>query len=222
MQTIIDNSLKNFIVNIVNKKKEADGLNKEITKLNEEIKKLKKEFNKVEKNKNIKNKNEIFKKNEELNGLKENVKKIVEEEIPNIYKNLMNLLNQKLDNIKLSELNEEEFIQPEGLCEAISIGLQFKRTQLRKFFSEIKNIKADLQKANPDDTNRNIGVRLIAIIPKLAYSQGRGLIDEEFYVFMKKLIQNLRNELNKENFKKFDQIFEAIIAYHRYYNPKEE
>jgi CRISPR-associated protein Csm2 len=183
MQTIIDNSLKGYITNIVKQKRELEVANKN--------------------------------KNRELeNQLKRGIQ--------NNYKNLMKILNQKIDIIKLSELDEEEFIQPEGLCEAISIGLQFKRAQLRKFFSEIKNIKADLQKANPDDTNRNIGVRLIAVIPKLAYSQGRGLIDEEFYVFMKKLIQNLRNELNKENFKKFDQIFEAIIAYHRYYNPKEE
>jgi len=221
MQTIIDDSLKGYITNIVEKKKEADRLNKKIAKLNEEIKKLKNESDNVEKNKNIKNKDEILKKNEELKDLKENVKKI-KEEIPNIYKDLMNLLNQKIDNIKLSELDEEEFIQPDGLCEAISIGLQFKRAQLRKFFSEIKNIKAELQKANSDNTNHNIGVRLIAVIPKLAYSQGRGLIDEEFYLFMKTLIKNLRNELTKENFKKFDQIFEAIIAYHRYYNPKEE
>jgi len=172
----------------------------------------------------------IIKQKRELEEAKKNKNRGLENqlkgEIKRNYNNLMKLLNQKIDNIniKLSELDEEEFIQPEGLCEAISIGLQFKRTQLRKFFSEIKDIKAELQKANPNDNSKNhsIGVRLIAIIPKLAYSKGRELIDEEFYLFMKILIQKLRNELNKDNFKKFDQIFEAIIAYHTYHHPKEE
>jgi CRISPR-associated protein Csm2 len=184
MQTIIDNSLKGYIIDIVKQKRELEKAKKN-------------------KNKGLEN---------QLNG-----------EIKRNYKNLMKLINQKIDNIniKLSELDEEEFIQQEGLCEAISIGLQFKRTQLRKFFSEIKDIKIELQKVNPDDI-RNIGVRLIAVIPKLAYSKGRDLIDEEFYLFMKILIQKLRNELNKDNFKKFDQIFEAIIAYHTYHHPKEE
>jgi len=135
--------------------------------------------------------------------------------IPYWYEKLIDKLNEYLKEISISNLNLEDFLKPEGISEAIAKGLQFKRTQLRKFFNEIKRIKLELK--NKDNTNKVI-ISLVSIIPKLAYSKGRGLVDEKFYEFIKILVMKLREDLTDENFKKFEQIFESIIAYHTYYH----
>jgi len=135
--------------------------------------------------------------------------------IPYWYEKLIDKLNEYLKEISISNLNLEDFLKPEGISEAIAKGLQFKRTQLRKFFNEIKRIKLELK--NKDNINKVI-ISLVSIIPKLAYSKGRGLVDEKFYEFIKILVMKLREDLTDENFKKFEQIFESIIAYHTYYH----
>ena len=202
--SIVDEKIKSLTKEIITLKKKMDDLIKEVKFLRNELKKTK--------NKEIQA--NIKQKESEIKELKR--------KIFHNYHNLMKFLNQKLDNAKLSEIDEEEFIEPEGLCEAISIGLQFKRTQLRKFFSEIKNIKTSFQNSEAD--TKKIRVQVVSLIPKLAYaaSPSRNLIDEDFYQFMKTLLEKLKEELTYENFKKFEQIIEAIIAYHTYHHPKED
>lgn len=183
-----------------------------IRESNKKLQEIRKIEKKIKNEKNPQHKKEL-----------ENQKNQLEKEtIPFWYKNLMRNLNRKLENISISQINEEEFIEPSGICEAIAIGLQFKRTQLRKFFSEIKHIKTSFQSSKID--TKKIKVQVVSLIPKLAYaaSPNRNLIDNYFYQFMKILLENLRKELTYENFKKFEQIFEAIIAYHTYHHPKED
>lgn len=135
------------------------------------------------------------------------------------YNSLLKKIIKKLEKINFSELNEEEFLQPNGLGEAIAKGIYFKRTQLRKFFMEVKNIKLLIER---EGISKVAEVKVIGLIPKLAYAKGRKLIDENFYQFMRTILKKLSEDLSKENFEKFEKIFEAIVAYHTYYNPKGE
>ncbi len=141
-----------------------------------------------------------------------------EKSLNNIYKDFVEkvLLTLQDENVTLSNIDEEEFIKPEGICEGIATGITFKRTQLRKFFAEIKLIQ---EKAKNEEIN---SIDITKLIPKLAYSKARGLIDEEFFKLMKELLSKVRKTRKKSDYDKFVDIFEAIIAYHLYYNPKED
>lgn len=113
----------------------------------------------------------------------------------------------------INQIDLEAFLTHGGLCEAISIGCELKSTQLRKLFHNIKNIRKIARKEG------NIGMLKVKLLPILAYSVGRKLIDDEFYKFVKSLL-NIVND--KSEYETFIEIFEAIVAYHRYYNPTQE
>ncbi len=166
---------------------------------------------------------ELIKLRQEITGLRKRGKNWEannkeKKELDKIYRELVDDVLSKLkeQNITLSNINEEEFIEPEGICEGIATGITFKRTQLRKFFAEIKLIQ---EKTKGDEIN---SIDITKLIPKLAYSQARGLIDDEFFKLMKELLNKVRKTKKKSDYDKFVTIFESIIAYHHYYNPKED
>jgi CRISPR-associated protein Csm2 len=133
-----------------------------------------------------------------------------------------NLLEEKLKEKNISGLNIEEFIEPNGIAERIAKDTTIKRSQLRKFFNGVKELKQKIVEIKPDENLKpDIRIRVTALIPKLAYASGRKTIDKNFYEFMKLLLLKLKDGKRKD-FEAFDQIFEAIIAYHTYHHPKEE
>lgn len=138
----------------------------------------------------------------------------------------MEMINKLIDYYKdknsIKDLKQdlEVFLEPNGIAEAIGKAIDFKTSQLRKFFDEIKSIKAKLH--SNEENNQANKIRILSLIPKLAYSQQRNLIDKDFYEFMKLLLDKLRKDLTTETFGTFENIFEAIVAYHKYHNPKEE
>jgi len=132
------------------------------------------------------------------------------------------LLEEKLKEKNISGLNIEEFIEPSSIAEKIAKETKIKRSQLRKFFNEVKELKQKVLEIKSDENLKpDIRIRVTALIPKLAYAVGRKTIDKDFYEFMKQLLQTLK-EGTRKDFEAFDQIFEAIIAYHTYHHPKEE
>ncbi|WP_299239948.1 type III-A CRISPR-associated protein Csm2 [Sulfurihydrogenibium sp.] len=141
------------------------------------------------------------------------------------YENLIKKVNQDIKNGILN-IDLEAYLQPEGVCEVIAYAVgcrgKLKRSQLRKFFNEIKTIEYDLKSG---EDVKKIQIRILALIPKLAYSKGRELIDEEFYEFMKAILMKVKEDMNKENpqevFEVFVKILESIVAYHTYHFPKE-
>lgn len=87
-------------------------------------------------------------------------------------------------------------------------------SQLRKFFGEIRRIQADLQLK--DTFNKE---DLILIKPKLAYQVGREKGKDariskirDFYFQLSICIDSVQN---KEHFKRFVKLVEAIVAYHK-------
>ena len=143
-------------------------------------------------------------------------RKEIEREIGSIYRRMMkgdrNMkgLISIIKDTELKEIDLEMFLEPNGFCEAIAAGIDFKPTQLRKLFHELRKLQYQ--------RDQSIRLNLLKLIPYLAYAKGRELIDDEFYSFSKELILKVENQ---EDFKIFVDIFEAIVAYHRYYNPKE-
>jgi CRISPR-associated protein Csm2 len=149
-------------------------------------------------------------------------------DIKQAYGKLIDLCIKDINNTPMLSLDLEEYIKPEGICEGIAIGIGFldalKKTQLRKFFDQIKNLEHRLK--SDEDLNK-IKIGVLALIPKLAYSKGRKLIDDEFYNFMKALLLRLKNDMNEKDdkedvFEKFVNILESVLAYYTYHFPKEE
>ncbi|GAB6072075.1 hypothetical protein JCM14244_04520 [Venenivibrio stagnispumantis] len=132
------------------------------------------------------------------------------------------VLERNLKGKNISELDIEKFIEPNGFAEKIAKETTIKRSQLRKFFNEVKELKQKIVEIKPDENLKpDIRIRVTALIPKLAYASGRKTIDKNFYEFMKLLLLKLKDGKRKD-FEAFDHIFEAIIAYHTYHHPKEE
>jgi CRISPR-associated protein Csm2 len=157
-------------------------------------------------------KEEINKKEEERE-LNDNYDRLISEVIKDIEKGILNL-------------DLEEYIKPGGICEGIAGAVGYigklKRSQLRKFFNEIKTLEYDLK---TEKDIKKIKIRILALIPKLAYSKGRDLIDENFYEFMKTILSKVKEDMNEKNaqevFEVFVKILESIVAYHTYHFPKE-
>lgn len=93
-------------------------------------------------------------------------------------------------------------------------------SQLRKFFGELRRIDTDL--------DRKIG-DLPMLKPMLAYAVGRDKNDKgmnktkigEFGKEISKGLNAIREgEHRKSDFKNFVKLFEAIVAYHKYYGGK--
>ncbi len=85
-------------------------------------------------------------------------------------------------------------------------------SQLRKFFGEIKRIQADFDNCKND---------AILLDPKIAYSVGREKKEakfapvaiEDFYKLVNPMIRAINGD--KQKFKHFVQVCEAIVAYHK-------
>lgn len=98
--------------------------------------------------------------------------------------------------------------------------------QLRKFFGEVKRIDADVVKHKAE---------IPMLKPLLAYAVGRdkkstrnGMVNssriEEFGKELTNAIDGIRydnDDILKSDYKNFVQIFESIVAYHKFYGGKE-
>lgn len=136
-------------------------------------------------------------------------------EISNILKKI-----DELDMLK--ELNQKTFADEGGYADKIASNRSLKSlktTQLRKFFGAIKEMDSNLKE---DGWNRVEG-DFYLLKPKLANAKGRRLIPTEFYEFMKTCMSKVdvgSEDDKKENFRRFVEFLEAVVAYHKYYNPR--
>jgi CRISPR-associated protein, Csm2 family len=188
-----------------------------------------KEINRIIEEKKRKEKIEKDKKKEkeEFDELYKKVKEL-HKEIRKFYKNLIKEVNQDVMEKGMLNIDLEVYIQPEGICECIACAVGYvgklKRSQLRKFFNEIKVLEYDLKKEEEDI--KKIKIEILALIPKLAYAKGRELIDEDFYDFMKTILMKVKEDMNKEDpqkvFEVFVKILESIVAYHIFHFPNKE
>jgi CRISPR-associated protein Csm2 len=163
---------------------------------------------------------------EKFNELNREAKELYEK-IRKFYKNLIKEVNQDIMEKGILNIDLEVYIQPEGICECIACAVGYvgklKRSQLRKFFNEIKVLEYNLKSG---EDVKKIQTKILTLIPKLAYAKGRELIDEDFYDFMKTILMKVKEDMNKEDaqevFKDFVKILESIVAYHIFHFPNKE
>ncbi len=81
-----------------------------------------------------------------------------------------------------------------------------KTTQIRKFFGAVKKIQADFDQSKSE---------IVLLNPKLAYAVGRNKNSKvkDLYIVLSPLIDEIGED--KDRFKNFVNIFEAIVAYHK-------
>ncbi|RLF97726.1 type III-A CRISPR-associated protein Csm2 [Thermococci archaeon] len=98
--------------------------------------------------------------------------------------------------------------------------LKLNSTQLRKFFDEVKQIEIEVKEKGWE----NVEGKLYLLIPSIKYAKARKLCSREFVYFIENSIKKINETENEEEkikrFKNFVKIFEAIIAYHKYYEKK--
>lgn len=94
-------------------------------------------------------------------------------------------------------------------------------SQMRNIFSEVKRIEV---KVNTDEQWRNERSNVLLLRPKIAYNAARVLSnrrESKIADLRKVLEQGLLAVEEKEDFKRFSQFFEGIIAYHKVYGGKD-
>jgi len=81
--------------------------------------------------------------------------------------------------------------------------------------SQIRNIFSDIKKMDSFERNKK---ELILLRPKLAYVAGRHRRRTKVITDLQEVMDEcIRNVKDEESFKNFQDFFEAILAYHKYY-----
>lgn len=96
-----------------------------------------------------------------------------------------------------------------------------KTNQLRNFYSSILSIRTKFN--NAGEVTPQIERELILLKPKLAYASGRQTKVKPFYELMCDGIDatvNLAANEKAEALRNLISITEAIVAYHKFYDPK--
>jgi len=168
----------------------------------------------LDENFNIKDEEEIIESLKQEKNKKENYK-------PTFIEKIAFLIEKKLKDKNFSDLDLEEWLEPNGICFKFAKRAEIKRTQLRKYFDEIKQIKILLKGFKEEEQiPSKVRVKLVGLIPKFAYAKGRKLMGDDVYEFFSNSLRKVKDG-KVEDFKAFEQILEAILAYHTYHKPKE-
>lgn len=124
---------------------------------------------------------------------------------------------KKIENVSsFSEIKPEDYADMDGYAAIIAKELKKLNTnQLRKFFGAVRDIEKKKEWSD-------IEPELYLLKPKFAVSVGRKLIPEDFFKVMNACLNKIdvgeTDAEKKENFNTFVKFFEAIVAYHKYYN----
>lgn len=120
----------------------------------------------------------------------------------------------KLNSLK--EYNVDDFVRFDGDVDILTRQLKnddIKTTQLRKFFAAVKEINLETK----TKTWNELKVKFFLLMPKLAYAKGRKLISEDFY----NLLESAMNKVqSKEDFNRFVEFLEAIVAFYKANKPR--
>jgi len=121
----------------------------------------------------------------------------------------------------LSQISIEDIAKEDGLAEQAAKNFRdLKPSQLRRFFGAVKKIEYNLA----DDSWSAVEADFYMIRPLLAYAEGRSLIPRDFYTLVTVAMQKVPvgdDAQKKKNYKTFVNLLESVVAYHKYYYPKE-
>lgn len=139
--------------------------------------------------------------------------------------NELDRVKEKINNLKSLKYYEvEEFVKFGGDADKITQQLgnsDIKTSQLRKFFAAVKEIELNLKEKNEWDEKAKMDFYLL--MPKLAYANGRDVISNRFFDLMKIIMEKIgsgNQEDILEDFSRFVQFLEAIVAFYKVNNPR--
>lgn len=143
---------------------------------------------------------------------KNNYKYRREQQIPDEINNIVREINscEMLNKMDMKELVNENGIAYKVAGYAVDINL--KANQLRNFFGFVKK----MERRNSWD---KIESEFYLLKPRMAVKVGRNDISEGFYKVITAAMDkvDVGNEQEKlDNFKRFIEFFESIVAYHKY------
>lgn len=124
-------------------------------------------------------------------------------------------VTKKISNLEmLKDMTPKIYADKDGYAEIIAKeSRQLNTNQLRKFFAAIRLIE---QKESWEE----IEPEFYLLKPKFAVSVGRKLIPKDFYQLMMKTMEKVDKGTDEDKLKNFDtfvKFFEAIVAYHKFY-----
>ena len=130
--------------------------------------------------------------------------------------NKINEVTKKINKLNsLKEYDVDDFVRFDGDVDILTRELEdddIKTTQLRKFFAAFKEINLETK----TKTWNELKVKFFLLMPKLAYAKGRKLISKDFY----KLLESAMNKVqSKEDFNRFVEFLEAIVAFYKANKP---
>ncbi|NPV86942.1 MAG: type III-A CRISPR-associated protein Csm2 [Anaerolineae bacterium] len=124
----------------------------------------------------------------------------------------------------MSALQPQTFAEEGGYADKVAQDSKdkLKPTQLRKVFTEVKQIRRKLERecrTEADWSQPFDRTDLLRLMPVLAYSQARGLLPKEVYELFKLIFSKEKLKTNRD-FERTADFLEAVLAYHKYHNPK--
>lgn len=120
----------------------------------------------------------------------------------------------------LSDLSIEEISKEGGIAETLAKSFRgnLKTTQLRKFFDNIASNQERLKNGEWKDIESDFYM----IRPNLAYAKGRKLIPDDFFILVSLCLEKVNtqgadNKKIKDNYDRFVELMQALVAYTKYY-----
>ena len=157
-----------------------------------------------DKQRKTKNKEELQKIKNELNNLRKTH--------INGYRSIIDGTLESWKDVKIYTIRDTDdmdlFISPSGIAEAIACSIDFKTTQLRKIFHQLRLLQYEAKQGGFKT------YKVKKVIALLAYSAGRKLIDHKFFELSKGLLSKVEDE---NDLNVVVELLEAIVAYRKYY-----
>jgi len=130
-------------------------------------------------------------------------------------------LEKKIESLeKMSELKVEDMIRGADYMGSYLVKIvKLKSSQIRRFYDAVKKIEVQA-KRKPEQFNRE---PVLLLKPKLAYATGRlrGRNKSPLGHFQKMIDKAIDKVKDYNDFIRFAQFMESIIAYHRYHGGEE-
>ncbi len=110
----------------------------------------------------------------------------------------------------ISRLDDRDIFHPEGYASKIVENLGLKGVQLRRFYSEIRNIYDRLQEGKKKEELKYYLYRLYAITQ---YQENRGVIKKDFGNLVRSILDSIEKNFTEESLRKASDFFMAMVAY---------
>lgn len=125
------------------------------------------------------------------------------------------VLTKRLKREPIKNIPLKELVKPDKYAHSIAKSMKITRTQLRKIYSEFKEIFDSFKKNKKFDDEAL--TRLYMLYPIIEYQKNRGVISEDFAKLITALLENIEKYHSEEDMDRAYKFLTALIAY----TPKE-